>query len=1042
MNMMHRGISRKIRIRLSVVLTVVIIASIGCNTTDSLLSGDQTTTQDASEALSTAESFVSRYGIYLVPSDDPSIGALAVHESGEILGAITEEDRVTGSVWIAPEGGSIVVEAGRDGLPERAVVGDWVLLFSNYTTDSVDIAAIAPDGTISTFRDVPVDPSSISSLRAGSTPGGQGRMLAISPSGANQTLTAADQLRIASTLMSIASCAITAIPAAALGPAGILWVAAQPACWSALLGTASVLLPGDNPGLEMTVIALDTVGCMIDIGMGLSCGAAIAGAAAHELDSASESVQARAPEIRVAESELAASPMSTPTATEGDWTPESIPLGRIIFLSREHGYPNIYVMEPDGTVGRLTFNQVGHDNTPSWSPDGTSIAFVRAYDQHHPRELRIMDAEMGDPDGLSSEVLHEDQSAVGIAYPNYSPDGSLILFMKQMPSYQQNLYVIPSNGGVPTQLTFGCDMGGGAGWSPDGTQIAYIGTFNECNNDSSRRYLMLMNADGTGKQMLLDQHGSPINWVINTDISWSPDGARLLLMQQVTTPPTGTVLYTYDLETRALTEIFMTWQPQNMVGADWLPDGTIVFGWWEGNIGRICFTSSESQGTPFCPTPGMTSLGVHDWWGQDYAFEWTSPGSGATCPNTLASRLVVGEYAYVSPHPLGSNRIRSGPGLSHPVISHAQPEAVLEVLEGPVCGDDVAWWRIRVLDTGDSGWTAEGNSQEYWLEPCPSQSNCPSPGIALEERYPLIEEFDSAEEFTSTDPDVYIENGRVYWTIHVDEGLQYVYRSIPAFSGPVRLTVVGQVDWASNNCYVKAGIGSGLAHGEHIAVTFGFTGGGCSNRGYIIHAKGVELRYRSDGCSFTREGVPWISGGQQYTAVLTIADTSTLEIDGVGSYQVTPIYDGIYDTLMVGFPGPGDWPSCGGSIERIIVEPLVQRDAAVCDPIAQRIEMNTQTSEVVGGGSYPANCTVFCLWVPDGSRLEIGISDFDVDLDIYVDTDLSVLEYADHGQWESNAFGTGDELVSISNPGGLYYIQVCSFEGVASGFILHNYLIP
>ena len=110
-----------------------------------------------------------------------------------------------------------------------------------------------------------------------------------------------------------------------------------------------------------------------------------------------------------------------------------------------------------------------------------------------------------------------------------------------------------------------------------------------------------------------------------------------------------------------------------------------------------------------------------------------------------------------------------------------------------------------------------------------------------------------------------------------------------------------------------------------------------------------------------------------------------------------------------------------------------------CESGTTRLQMNTRTSGQVSGGPYPDNCTVYCLWVPDdGSRLEIGISGFDTDLDMYVDTNLSVLQFDDHGQWESNDFGTGDESVSISNPGGRYYIQICSYENVASGFTIDS----
>jgi hypothetical protein len=110
-----------------------------------------------------------------------------------------------------------------------------------------------------------------------------------------------------------------------------------------------------------------------------------------------------------------------------------------------------------------------------------------------------------------------------------------------------------------------------------------------------------------------------------------------------------------------------------------------------------------------------------------------------------------------------------------------------------------------------------------------------------------------------------------------------------------------------------------------------------------------------------------------------------------------------------------------------------------CDPGTIRLQMNTPTSGQITGGDYPDNCTVYCLWVPDGgSSLEIGISGFDTDLDMYVDTNLSVLEYEDFGQWNSNEYDTVDESVTISNPGGRYYVQVCSYEGVASGFTIDS----
>ena len=116
-----------------------------------------------------------------------------------------------------------------------------------------------------------------------------------------------------------------------------------------------------------------------------------------------------------------------------------------------------------------------------------------------------------------------------------------------------------------------------------------------------------------------------------------------------------------------------------------------------------------------------------------------------------------------------------------------------------------------------------------------------------------------------------------------------------------------------------------------------------------------------------------------------------------------------------------------------------------CDPATERIEMNTSVTKSTSGGSFLDNCNEFCLWVPDsGSSLDIGISDFDIDLDIYVDPNLSVLSEEDSGtsRWESRNAEGADDSVTISNPGGRYYIQVCYYEGGHSSFTLHNQFTP
>lgn len=117
--------------------------------------------------------------------------------------------------------------------------------------------------------------------------------------------------------------------------------------------------------------------------------------------------------------------------------------------------------------------------------------------------------------------------------------------------------------------------------------------------------------------------------------------------------------------------------------------------------------------------------------------------------------------------------------------------------------------------------------------------------------------------------------------------------------------------------------------------------------------------------------------------------------------------------------------------------------AGECEGGAFPIDLNTSYEFSVQTGDYPDNCEFYCLWVPEnGDQLQISISNFDVDLDLYVDTNISLMAFEDFGEWISNEFGDGDEFVQISNPGGRYYIQVCSPNVLASPFTLYTIFTP
>jgi len=120
-------------------------------------------------------------------------------------------------------------------------------------------------------------------------------------------------------------------------------------------------------------------------------------------------------------------------------------------------------------------------------------------------------------------------------------------------------------------------------------------------------------------------------------------------------------------------------------------------------------TVSTTQPPSYTETPTVTRSPT--------AIAITTPWRA--CPDARLSQLSVGMQAYVSDDPPVPNRVRALPSTDAAIWGWIYPGEKVEVLDGPACSNSWVWWKVRSLETGLTGWTSEGDQNDYWLLPLP-----------------------------------------------------------------------------------------------------------------------------------------------------------------------------------------------------------------------------------------------------------------------------------------------------------------------------------
>ena len=190
-----------------------------------------------------------------------------------------------------------------------------------------------------------------------------------------------------------------------------------------------------------------------------------------------------------------------------------------------------------------------------------------------PKQISSKPNAQVEPRSLTIEKLYMTRQ---IGRPTWSPDGKSIAFISNM-SGRNNLWVVPAEGGFPTQLTVSDQRQTSPTWSPDGKWIAYQSDY-----DGDEQWDIFLVSPKTGQVVNITQTRE----IAETGPAWSPDG-RYLAYEVKPKTSAAVEIDIYDMVMREVKHLTTnTAQDRRNANPIWSKDGKY-----------IVYTQEQAKGT-------------------------------------------------------------------------------------------------------------------------------------------------------------------------------------------------------------------------------------------------------------------------------------------------------------------------------------------------------------------------------------------------------------------------------------------------------------